>query len=323
MCGATKMRLVFWLESLKDFNNVPHMLTKFSQMCNVEFFCLALPEKFYIKANEIEMPSCLWTEVNHLNYNYVVYCGGEEVCLENIRARLNAFGISPKFILPYQAVLSENFSIPPNDNLISSEENKNVPELLFFTYANAKYHMFAAIYPIFALTSNPNSVVEICISDYEMFQRNYGNIINFYNTAYAGKVFYTPVRVGNIIPNSVRFLAQPTVKSKYVYIGDVDIFLLDSDILQYHLFFMEKHKSDFSNVLRNENQLTGLHFIKYDNMYPVCPPPGVDLKKINDEVLLCRIMREKNLKFPVNATFEERKIHGVHVSFFRVLLWTR
>lgn len=108
---------------------------------------------------------------------------------------------------------------------------------------------------------------------------------------------------------------QPTLKTKYVYIGDVDIFLLE-DILPYWLNFMTKHHSDFGNVLRNPNQLTGLHFIPYDKMYPIKIPQNVDLLQTNDEVLLCQFMRKKHLRFPVKATFEERKVHGVHINFF-------
>lgn len=131
----------------------------------------------------------------------------------------------------------------------------------------------------------------------------------------SGKVRYTPVVVRNILPNSVRFLVQPTLKTKYVYIGDIDIFLLE-DVLDYQLNFMARHQSDFGNVLRNPNQLTGLHFIPYDKMYPVKIPPNTDLLRTNDEVLLYQIMREKNLRFPGSAKLEERKLHGVHISFF-------
>ena len=193
--------------------------------------------------------------------------------------------------------------------------SNNPPPLLFFTYANAKYHVFAALYPLFALTSNPEAVVEIILSNYDDFIRDYANIIRFYDAAYPEKVRYTPVDAGNILPNSVRFLVQPTLKTEYVYIGDVDIFLLE-DVLDYQLNFMAKHQSDFGNVLRNDHQFTGLHFIPYEKMYPVKIPNNTDLSRTNDEVLLCRLMREKNLRFPINATFEERKVHGVHISWF-------
>lgn len=192
------------------------------------------------------------------------------------------------------------------------------PRLMFFTYANAKYHVFATLYPLFALISNPDAVVEIIISDYELFEKNYANIIKFYDEIYPSKVRFTPVtsvEVKNIRPGSVRFLKQPTLKAEYVYIGDVDIFIMES-ILNYHLDFMARHQSDFSNVLRSKIRLTGLHFISYDKMYPVETPPNTDLLRTNDEVLLCKIMREKNLRFPINATLSERPVHGLHVSYF-------
>lgn len=190
-----------------------------------------------------------------------------------------------------------------------------LPELLFFTYANAKYHAFATLYPLFALQSNPDSIVEIFISEYDIFKKSYANIIEFYDKNYPGKVRYTPVEVKNILPNSIRFLVQPTLKAKYVYIGDIDIFLLE-DVLDYQLQFMERHQSDFGNVLRNPNQLTGLHFIPYDKMYPITIPNEMNIARTNDEVLLCYLMRKKNLRFPLKAKLEERKVHGVHISFF-------
>ena len=170
------------------------------------------------------------------------------------------------------------------------------------------------MYPLFALTSNPDAIVEIILSDYELFKKTYANIMQFYEANYPGKVRYTPVEVKNVLPNSVRFIVQPTLKAKYVYIGDIDIFLTE-DVLSYWLKFMEKHQCDFGNVLRNERQLTGLHFVPYDKMYPVVIPPDANLRT-GDEVLLCRLMREKNLRFPVSAERRERKIHGVHVSYY-------
>ena len=80
---------------------------------------------------------------------------------------------------------------------------------------------------------------------------------------------------------------------------------------------MKKYGSDFSNVLRNDKQLTGLHFMEYRKMYPVNVPQGVDLLNTNDEVLLCRLMREKQYSFPPSEVpLSERKTHGMHISLF-------
>lgn len=209
----------------------------------------------------------------------------------------------------------------PSEKILSpaefAQKFSKRPTLLFFTCINWRYHVFATLYPLFALISNPDARVEIGVSEYEFFRKMYPNVINFYNAAYPEKVRYTPlVNVEKILANSVRFLVQPTLKADYVYIGDADIFLLDENILDYHLDFMARHQSDFSNVLRNAHQLTGLHCIAYDKMYPVAVPNDVDLARLNDEVLLCLLMRRKNLRFPVKADSSERKVHGLHISYF-------
>ena len=198
------------------------------------------------------------------------------------------------------------------DNVIQSH---SINDILFFTFADWKYHVFAALYPVFALTTNDNSCVEICLSEFDLFMENYRNIIDFYNQVYPGRVFYRSVKVSDIFPNSVRFLLKPEMTAKYVYIGDVDILLLERNIEDYHIEFMKKYDSDFSNVLRNENQLTGLHFMEYEKMYPVKIPRGADLLSMNDEVLLCSMMREKQCKFPpLGIPLSERKTHGMHIS---------
>lgn len=208
--------------------------------------------------------------------------------------------------------VEQNYTTPPP-----------LPNLLFFTYANAKYHVFATLYPLFALESNPDAIVEIILSDYELFKRNYSNIMEFYDTNYPGKVRYTSVDKNPLIaqkkvmPHTARFVIEPTLKAKYVYIGDIDIFLME-DVLDYWLNFMEKHQCDFGNILRPNapDHLTGLHFIPYDKMYPVIILKEEDLLRIGDEILLCQFMKAKNLRFPVNAMGGERKIHGLHISYF-------
>lgn len=189
--------------------------------------------------------------------------------------------------------------------------------VLFFTFADWKYHVFAALYPIFVLTTNDDSCVEICLSEFDFFTENYSNIIDFYNRNYPGRVLYRGVKASGIFPNSVRFMIKPVMTSKYVYIGDIDILLLERNIADYHVEFMKRYNSDFSNVLRNQNQLTGLHFMEYEKMYPVKIPKGADLAGMNDEVLLCSMMREKQMKFPpLGIPLSERKTHGMHVSMF-------
>ena len=104
-----------------------------------------------------------------------------------------------------------------------------------------KYHVFAALYPIFVLATNDNACVEICLSAFDAFKEKYQNI----NKVYPGKVLYR-VRTSGGLQNSVRFLIQPRTVCKYVYIGDIDIMILDRNIADYHKQFMEKYSCDFS-----------------------------------------------------------------------------
>ena len=206
--------------------------------------------------------------------------------------------------------------------ITNRKEDDKPTELLFFTYADKKYHEFAAIYPFFVLLSNPDAKVEICISDYELFSKQYQNIIEFYQHTYPGKILYRSVEVKNVLANTVRFLVQPVTQTKYVYIGDVDILILDDDILEYWLEFMKRHKCDFGNVMRYEGRLTGLHFIEFEKMYPVKSAFKNDVKRMNDEMFLFSLMEEKGLKFPMDAVLQERKTHGLHVSVSRPPLAT-
>lgn len=244
--------------------------------------------------------------------------GGQEVSIHSVDELPS---IDCDYLIYCNATGGELSGLIPPEKILSPAEFvrkfSKRPTLLFFTCVNRQYHVFATLYPLFALISNPAARVEIGVSDYDSFREMYPNVINFYNAAYPEKVRYTPlVNVEKILANSVRFLIQPTLKADYVYIGDADIFLLDENILNYHLDFMERHQSDFSNVLRNENQLTGLHCIAYDKMYPVTAPNDVNLAQWNDECLLCLLMRRKNLRFPVKANLSERKVHGLHISYY-------
>ena len=189
--------------------------------------------------------------------------------------------------------------------------------LLFYTYANKRYHPFAALYPLFALVSNPRSIVEICLSEPRGFVRSYSGIIDFYANTFPGRVLYTFIDPCDIFSNSLRFLVQPQSRAQYVYIGDVDILLLEKNILDWHLRHIQEYNLDFSNVVREgAEELTGLHFIEYDAMFPVQVVDEIDLRSTRDEVLLYKLMSWKGLKIPSVTDLTHRPVHGLHISFF-------
>jgi len=198
---------------------------------------------------------------------------------------------------------------------MTKKNEKN--DLIIWVTANEKYFDFAAIYPIFALKSNPNAIVEIGLLDIQKFQKKYNHIIDFYNKYYFEKVFFTPLEnKKGIIPTSYRFLHQPINKAKYLYIGDIDI-LITEDIITPHLENMKRNKLDFSNKRRGSLEvLTGLHFIEYDKMYPLNIPNDLDLKKYQDEALLFYLMKKKGYKIPDKDSHKFRPILGIHASYF-------
>jgi len=195
--------------------------------------------------------------------------------------------------------------------------NMQKSALLFYTYADSKYHPFAALYPLFALTSNPDSIVEICLSSPAEFVREYSQLIEFYHKNYPGRVLYSYIiEHSGILPHSLRFIVQPQSYARYVYIGDVDTLLLESDILRNHLIKIKMNSLDFSNVVRpGTKRLTGLHFIAYDKMFPARIESDINISTANDEELLYMLMDAKGFKMP-SCSLAARPVHGIHISFF-------
>lgn len=214
-----------------------------------------------------------------------------------------------KFFSKSNKALSENIlqtrQIPPQADA----------DVIFYTYANRAYYPFAILYPLFVLNSNKNAIVEIALENANVFREMYKNIIGFYNENYPNRVYFHQLDFHNkkkVQHGTLRFITQPHWKAKYVYIGDVDIFVLE-DILQSHLDNIKNNNLDFSNMKRvGIKKLTGLHFIEYDKMYPI--DQEFDFT-INDEMVLFRLMKEKGYKIP-DESLKFRPIHGLHISFF-------
>ena len=190
-------------------------------------------------------------------------------------------------------------------------------KLLFYTYANEKYHEFAILYPLFALLSNKDSIVEICISAPDIFVSKYTHLIKYYVTTFPGRFLYSYICNTNIFPNSIRFLVKPVSRAEYIYIGDVDIIVLEENILDMHRLYMKKNSLEFSNVKRKgENKLTGLHCMEYKKFFPASIPEGVNISSSNDEELLFLLMQAKGYIMPEVTDLMYRPVHGVHISFF-------
>ncbi len=196
-------------------------------------------------------------------------------------------------------------------------------KLTIYAYADNEYTIFIPAYIYFALESNRESFVEIntpsssCV--YEQHKSSLTKIKNKFGDRF--KIRDTSPNLSkDIIPNTIRFIDPPLYKSKYLYIGDIDIMICE-DIVEAHALLIKRHELPFSNVIRNpeapinQRRLTGLHFIETEKYLPLPDLSDLNLKIKNDEEVLYEIMSRKDLMVP--ATFRERPELGLHMSLSR------
>jgi len=195
----------------------------------------------------------------------------------------------------------------------------NNNSVVFFTCCNKKYEYFACLYVFSALYHNPDIKVEIGVESTADFLESHKAEIDFLTRIYGqGKFEFREVdwRTKNnrrILPNSVRFLATPNAKADYVYIGDIDILVLDSNISGIHIDRINSTGLPYSNSVRpGTKKLSGLHFTSWDALYPLPDICDLDLLRMNDEHLLYEILVRRGLALSDIEWF--RPIHGIHMS---------
>ena len=139
----------------------------------------------------------------------------------------------------------------------------------------------------------------------------YSKIIIKYNTFIKNETG-TFFKNNKVQTGSVRFLSQPTIRNKYIYITDVDIFYMEKNFYLYLIDDMIKRKSCYSNIIRKNKIIkcfSGLHFILYDKYYPI---PKLENYSIFQEHLLYNIMKKK--KIIIDHDTEFRPVFGIHAS---------
>ncbi len=192
------------------------------------------------------------------------------------------------------------------------------------TAATGYYHVFVLPYAASYHYFNPDSRFEFFVDEPEEFEMQYKEGLEILRERLGREnlVISSP-NTDHLHPNHhqavPRFFQIPTVETEFIYIGDVDVLVLDSMITQQHVLNMERNELPFSNVLRTENpnekrpRLTGLHFSRYEAYYPL------PLEKINledqvelDEYALYELVRAKVGDFRIEHRF--RPPHGFHFS---------
>ena len=195
-------------------------------------------------------------------------------------------------------------------------------QLLILVYADKEYEDFVIPYIYYALTYNECACVEVILDHCEDFKSRYLGGLEELKTLFGERflVRQSSYSKSDVLANTIRFIDKPITQSEYLYIGDIDILVLD-DILSVHLPYMKANSLPFSNVIRptkdpmSPKRLTGLHLCKASDYYPLPDLSDINLLSTNDEQVLYQIMERKGYMVPVSITF--RPICGIHLSLNR------
>lgn len=215
-------------------------------------------------------------------------------------------------------------SIVPGDKRRTSpgltRQAVSMQRLNIFTCANRAYEDFAPLFILSCLLSNPDATVEIGLEDVDSFLLQHGSAMQpIFDAAGDERIHLRSVSFQTnggqrIVPNSVRFLTEPAIRSEYVYISDIDIITLDPYLFRKHIHHMQRTGLPFSNMIRAEgDRLTGLHFTRHDALYPLPDCSDLPLSTMNDEVLLKKIVERRIGQFSIPGD-RFRPVHGIHIS---------
>lgn len=197
--------------------------------------------------------------------------------------------------------------------------------LLFYTAADEEYEMFVPVYIYFALRNNTESSVEIGLENPGEYKEENSEVINILRDEFGNRFSFNPVNFDGVLPGAVRFVTEPKLahRHSYVYIGDIDILILDENIEQLHLKNMREYNVPFSNILRpdwdieeDNKRLSGLHFAPTELQYPLPDTSGINYSDSNhirgaDENVLYQIMDQKSVMVPQHMDY--RPEHGIHI----------
>lgn len=184
-------------------------------------------------------------------------------------------------------------------------------ELTVFTVADRSYEPFVLPYIASVLHHNPDARIEIGLENPYSFRRNNSKAIPLLQEAYGSRLAFQQPDFSRCPANTVRFISTPHLKSDHVYIGDIDILVLE-EIAPTHLAQMQRSGLPFNNIIRpGSERLSGLHFSRWDAYYPINIKPEYVLS--HDEPTLYRMVKDRDIGMPDPAdTF--RPLHGFHLS---------
>lgn len=200
-------------------------------------------------------------------------------------------------------------------------------QLTIYTTANKRYEPFVLPYMTFALEHNPGAFVEVGLESPETFLNTNLEAFDALRDRHGPSMDVSAADYLDIAPHAARFLNQCENPRDYLYIGDIDIMLLE-EIAPIHLTLMAKSGLPYSNIVRrNSKRLSGLHFTRTEAFYPVEKFEG-DILHFDEQLLYQMILR-KGLPLPVpdmtpltkpsmyRRAHPPRPQHGFHLSLNR------
>ena len=190
---------------------------------------------------------------------------------------------------------------------------------LSYTCCNKAYEDFVPLFAASTLVHNEDFVVEVGLEDAAAFQDAQAPALALLAQAVGperlvfGDVAWTTPAGDRLLPNVVRFVTTPrTSGTDYVYLTDVDIVVLDTNVSALHVEHMRRHDAPYSNMVRvGTKRLTGLHFTEADAHYPLPDLSDLDLVRRNDEEILYEIVERRGTAI-YDGTY--RPVHGIHIS---------
>ena len=213
------------------------------------------------------------------------------------------------------------------------------PMLNFFSSAvGQNYEDLLPLYTYFALSTHRQvgrAVSELVVPNRKMFIARHILALDWLQEEFsykgAGSICVREYKEDHIkrtnTTNTWRYLEVPTLRAKYTYIGDVDLFLTESVLDPKRFEQMKEFKIPYSNIVRDYSakypRLTGLMLLETEGFYTdallkaqaTIPAGG------NDEAFLYKIVVEAGIGIPPsNSTsplLKYRPGHGVHLSMNR------
>jgi len=202
----------------------------------------------------------------------------------------------------HEALLKELHMTHPTENLV------------IYTTANRPYEPFVLPYMASCLEFNRGAYVEVGVEDADRFRGENFEAFELLYSRYGSSMDVTTADFSYGAPHSARFLNESQTQREFIYIGDIDMFIIE-EIAPKHMRIMERFDLPYSNILRQGRKaLSGLHFTRTDAFYPLEKMEGniVNL----DEAMLYQMVERKGHKMPPED-FRHRPSHGYHVSLNR------